>query len=255
MKKPDKLGKSSLVIKDFRVRIEGKEVVKGVSLEIEPGKVHALMGPNGTGKSSLALALMGHPRYEEVEGYVGIGDKDLSDLSTEERARAGLFLAMQYPSEIPGVPMSDFMRTAHRALGKPKMSPRAFRNFLKREMEGVGMKSTFAARYLNEGFSGGEKKRCEVVQARVLQPRFAVLDEIDSGLDIDALKAVAGAIETMKGAGTGVLIITHYSRILHHLQPDWVHVMAGGRIVRSAPGLSLAEELEEHGYEGMEALV
>jgi Fe-S cluster assembly ATP-binding protein len=240
-----------LIINDLKVKIEDRDVVKGITLTVEPGKVHALMGPNGTGKSTLALALMGHPRYEIHEGSVLLGDQDLLAMDTEERARAGLFLAMQYPSEIPGVPFNDFLRSAHRSLGKPRSSPRAFRNLVKRELEGVGMDAGFALRYLNEGFSGGEKKRSEVVQARVLQPRFVVLDEIDSGLDIDALKAVAASIEKLRGAGTGVLIITHYSRILHHLPPDHVHVMSDGRIVKSAPGLALAETLEAEGYEAL----
>lgn len=241
--------RSPLVIENLKVWIEGKEVVRGVSLTVEPGAVHALMGPNGTGKSSMALALMGHPRYTEVEGTARIDGMDLLSMSPEERARAGLFLGMQYPAEIPGIPMEDFLRTALRSLGDKKTSPRAFRNALKREMKDLGMDPSFAARYLNEGFSGGEKKRSEVVQARILKPAFAVFDEIDSGLDIDALRSVAAAIDDLREAGAGVLLITHYSRILRHIPPDFVHVMAKGRIVRSAPGLSLAEELEAGGYE------
>jgi len=245
----DKRFEEPLVIDSLRVRIEGKEVVRGVSLTVEPGTVHALMGPNGTGKSSLALALMGHPRYDDVEGTARIGDAELLEMSPDERARAGLFLAMQYPSEIPGVPVADFLRTAFHALGNKKVSQIAFRKSLEEEMQALGMDPSFATRYLNEGFSGGEKKRSEIVQARTLKPRFAILDEIDSGLDIDALKAVAHGIGEMRAGGTGILIITHYRRVLDHLPPDHVHIMAGGRIVRSAPGLQLAEELEADGYE------
>jgi Fe-S cluster assembly ATP-binding protein len=240
-----------LVIEDFKVSIEDSMIVKGVSLTVKPGEVHALMGPNGTGKSSLALALAGHPRYDDVDGDIRIGSISLLFLPPEERARAGLFLAMQYPSEIPGVSVADFLRTAHQALGRRKTSPLAFRRSLEREMKTLGMDPSFAGRYLNEGFSGGEKKRSEVVQARVLKPRFAVLDEIDSGLDIDALKAVARGIHEMREAGVGILIITHYRRILDHLPPDHVHIMSGGRIVRSAPGMKLAEELEASGYEAL----
>lgn len=243
----------SLVIEDLKVRIEEKDVVCGLSLEVEPGQVHAIMGPNGTGKSTLALALMGHPRYDDVEGSARIGALELLDLVPEERAKAGLFLAMQYPSEIPGVPVVDFLRTAYKALGRKPMSRYAFRKSLAGKLDDIGMDRAFAERYLNEGFSGGEKKRSEIVQASMLEPRFAILDEIDSGLDIDALKSVADIIGDLRNEGTGIIIITHYRRILDHLPPDHVHIMAGGTIVRSAPGLELAEELEAKGYEGIAA--
>jgi Fe-S cluster assembly ATP-binding protein len=240
----------SLEISDLKVCIKDKLIVKGVTLTVEPGTVHALMGPNGTGKSSLALALMGHPGYD-VEGSARIGGLELLDLVPDERARAGLFLAMQYPAEIPGVPMADFIRTAQTSLGKKKKSRTAFRKNLEQELKATGLDPVFATRYLNEGFSGGEKKRSELVQARMLEPKFAIFDEIDSGLDIDALKAVAQGINELRRAGTGVLIITHYRRILDHLQPDHVHIMSDGRIVRSAPGLQLAEALEKGGYEAV----
>ncbi len=212
------------------------------------------MGPNGTGKSSLALAIMGHPRYSEVEGSVRIENIEILLLTPEERAKAGLFLAMQYPSEIPGVPVSDFIRTAYQSLGHDKISPLAFRKNLENEMKTIGLDTCFANRYLNDGFSGGEKKRSELLQARMLKPRFAIFDEIDSGLDIDALKSVARAIDELRESGTGVLLITHYSRILDTLSPDHVHIMAQGRIVRSGKGKRLALELEKSGYEAFVGL-
>jgi len=248
---PRKNRTESLVIENLKIRIEDKEVVGGLSLTVKPGEVHAVMGPNGTGKSTLALALMGHPRYDDAEGSARIGEIELLDLLPEERARAGLFLAMQYPAEIPGVPVADFVRTAHKALSLKPMSRYAFKKSLASKLDEIGMDRSFSERYVNEGFSGGEKKRSEIVQASLLKPRFAILDEIDSGLDIDALKSVAKAIGAMRDEGTGVIIITHYRRILDHLPPDHVHVMAGGTIVRSAPGLRLAEELEAKGYEGI----
>lgn len=252
--KKERKSTESLTIENLKVDIEDKEVVRGVSLTIEPGKVHALMGPNGTGKSSLALAIMGHPGYSEVEGSVRVGNTEILSLTPEERAKAGLFLAMQYPSEIPGVPVSDFIRVAYQSLGHKKISPLAFRKNLEKEMKAIGLDTGFALRYLNDGFSGGEKKRSELVQARMLKPRFAIFDEIDSGLDIDALKSVARAIHELRESGSGVLIITHYSRILDHLSPDHVHIMAQGRIVRSGKGKRLALELEKHGYEAMTEL-
>jgi Fe-S cluster assembly ATP-binding protein len=241
----------NLVLDNIHVRVEDKPIVRGLSLTIRPGEVHALMGPNGTGKSSLSLALMGHPRYQEVEGSARLGETELFGLSPDQRSRAGLFLAMQYPAEIPGVPVSDFIRSARQELGLDSMSGIKFGKWLQSEMEQLGLDPSFAGRYLNEGFSGGEKKRAEVVQMRMLKPKFAILDEIDSGLDIDALVAVAHGIREMVDAGMGVLVITHYSRLLYHLTPDMVHVMCGGEIVRSAPGMELADSLEAGGYEAV----
>jgi len=241
----------NLVLDNLYVRVEGKRIVRGVSLTVRPGEIHALMGPNGTGKSSLALALMGHPRYDDVEGSARIGDTELLDLNPDERARAGLFLAMQAPAEIPGVPMADFLRTARRELGLEDLSGMKFNRRMKSELGLMGLDGAFAGRYLNEGFSGGEKKRAEVVQLRLLEPKFAVLDEIDSGLDIDALVAVARGIGELVAAGTGVLVITHYRRLLDHLPPDMVHIMSGGEIVRSSPGMELANTLEAGGYEAV----
>ncbi len=246
-----KLSNGNLVLENIYVRVEGKKIVRGVSMTIKPGEIHALMGPNGTGKSSLALALMGHPRYDEVEGSARIGDTELFDLNPSERAKAGLFLAMQSPAEIPGVPMSDFVRTARRELGLDDVSGMKFNRKLKSELKLMGMDGAFAGRYLNEGFSGGEKKRSEVLQMRMLEPKFAVLDEIDSGLDIDALVAVARGIGELVAAGTGVLVITHYRRLLDHMPPDMVHIMSGGEIVRSSPGMELANVLEAGGYEAV----
>jgi len=241
----------NLVLDNIYVRVEDKPIVRGLSLTIRPGEVHALMGPNGTGKSSLSLALMGHPRYGEVEGSARLGETELFGLSPDQRARAGLFLAMQAPAEIPGVPVSDFVRSARQELGLESMSGMKFNRLLQSEMELVGLDAAFAGRYLNEGFSGGEKKRAEVVQMRMLEPKFAILDEIDSGLDIDALVAVARGIGELVAGGMGVLVITHYRRLLDHLPPDMVHVMSRGEIVRSAPGMTLAEALEAGGYEAV----
>lgn len=246
-----KKNKETLVLKDFRVSIKDQWIVDGVTLEIKPGEIHALMGPNGTGKSSLSMALMGHPFYQEAEGEARIGNIDLLDLSPDERARAGLFLAMQYPVAIPGAPVSDFLRTAKNALTGKKTQRSAFNRELEKEMKDLGLDPSFSVRYLNEGFSGGEKKRSEIVQARILKPKFAILDEIDSGLDIDALKSVAKGVEDLRAQGTGILIITHYRRILDYLAPDFVHVMSKGRIVRSGLGMKLAEELEASGYKAM----
>jgi len=246
-----KLSNRNLVLDNIYVRVEDKPIVRGLSMTIKPGEIHALMGPNGTGKSSLALALMGHPRYDDVEGSARIGDTELLVLRPDERAKAGLFLAMQSPAEIPGVPMSDFVRTARRELGLEELSGMKFNRTLKSELGLIGMDGSFAGRYINEGFSGGEKKRAEVVQMRMLEPKFAILDEIDSGLDIDAMVAVARGIGEMVAAGTGVLVITHYRRLLDHLQPDMVHIMSGGEIVRSSPGMELANALEAGGYEAV----
>lgn len=246
-----KLSTRNLVLDNIYVRVEGKRIVRGLSMTIKPGEIHVLMGPNGTGKSSLALALMGHPRYDDVEGSARIGDTELFGLKPDERAKAGLFLALQSPAAIPGVPMSDFVRTARRELGLEDLSGMTFNRKLKSELELIGMAGSFAGRYLNEGFSGGEKKRAEVVQLRMLEPKFAILDEIDSGLDIDALVAVARGIGELVAAGTGVLVITHYRRLLDHLPPDMVHIMSGGEIVRSSPGMELANLLEAGGYEAV----
>jgi Fe-S cluster assembly ATP-binding protein len=239
-----------LTIKDLRVAVDGKEILNGVNLEVKGGEVHAIMGPNGTGKSTLASALMGHPRYEVTGGEVLLDGQDVLEMSVDERARAGLFLAMQYPAEVSGVTNSDFLRTAinaKRGEGN-EISLMKFIREMDKKMAMLEMDEKFATRYLNEGFSGGEKKRNEILQMMMLQPRIAILDEIDSGLDIDALKVVAKGVNSMLGPEMGVLVITHYQRLLNYIKPDYVHVFMQGRIVKSG-GPELAERLEAEGYD------
>lgn len=239
-----------LKIENLHVNIEGKEILKGVNLEVNGGEVHAIMGPNGTGKSTLASALMGHPKYEVTSGSVTLDGEDVLEMEVDERARKGLFLAMQYPSEISGVTNSDFLRTAinaKRGEGN-EISLMKFIRKMDEKMAMLNMDESFAHRYLNEGFSGGEKKRNEILQMMMLEPRIAILDEIDSGLDIDALKVVAKGVNSMLGPNLGVLIITHYQRLLNYIKPDFVHVFMQGRIVKSG-GLELAERLEAEGYD------
>jgi Fe-S cluster assembly ATP-binding protein len=243
-------------IKDLRVAVEGREILKGVSLSINKGEVHAVMGPNGSGKSTLAAALMGHPSYQVLGGEVLFKGQNLLQLPVDERARLGVYLALQYPTVVPGVSMANFLRTAINAKrgvdGKDEtkgqaITPREFRSLLGDSMKTLRMDSTFLSRYVNEGFSGGEKKRAEILQMAALQPEIAILDETDSGLDIDSIKYVSEAINEMRGPRLGVLIITHYTRILEFVKPDFVHVLVGGRIVRSG-GSEVADELERTGY-------
>lgn len=239
-----------LVIEDLHVNVEGKEIIRGLSLEIKGGETHAIMGPNGTGKSTLASALMGHPKYEVTSGKVLLDGEDLLEMSVDERARKGLFLAMQYPSEISGVTNADFLRTAinaRRGEGN-EISLMKFIRQLEKAMETLEMDSQMANRYLNEGFSGGEKKRNEILQMMMLSPRIAILDEIDSGLDIDALKIVANGVNSLRSPEMGLLVITHYQRLLNYIIPDYVHVMMQGKIVKSG-GPELAERLEREGYD------
>ncbi|MCU9593492.1 Fe-S cluster assembly ATPase SufC [Caldibacillus thermolactis] len=241
---------STLVLKDLHVSIEDKEILKGVNLEIKPGEFHAIMGPNGAGKSTLASAIMGHPAYEVTSGSVTLDGQDVLEMEVDERAKAGLFLAMQYPSEISGVTNADFIRSsinARREEGNeiPLMQ---FIKKLDKTMEYLEMDLNMAQRYVNEGFSGGEKKRNEILQLMMLEPSIAILDEIDSGLDIDALKVVAKGINSMRSEDFSCLMITHYQRLLNYITPDYVHVMMNGRIVKSG-GPELAKRLEEEGYE------
>lgn len=239
-----------LKIENLRAAIEGKQILKGVNLEIKGGEVHAIMGPNGTGKSTLASTLMGHPKYTVNGGSVTLDGENLLEMPVDERARKGMFLAMQYPSEISGVTNSDFMRSAinaRRGEGK-EISLMKFIREMDKKMEFLDMNEAFAHRYVNEGFSGGEKKRNEILQMMLLKPRIAILDEIDSGLDIDALKIVAKGVNELRSPDMGVLMITHYQRLLNYIKPDVVHVMMQGRIVKSG-GTELVEKLEELGYD------
>ncbi|MEH7344137.1 Fe-S cluster assembly ATPase SufC [Bacillus sp. JJ1532] len=241
---------SKLTINDLHVEIEGKEILKGVNLEIKGGEIHAIMGPNGTGKSTLSSAIMGHPKYEVTKGSVTLDDEDVLEMEVDERARAGLFLAMQYPSEISGVTNADFLRSAINSRQEEgnEISLMKFIRKMDSQMEFLEMDPDMAQRYLNEGFSGGEKKRNEILQLMMLEPKFAILDEIDSGLDIDALKVVSNGINQMRGESFGCLIITHYQRLLNYITPDHVHVMMQGRIVKSG-GPELAQRLEAEGYD------
>lgn len=247
-----------LEIHDLYANIDGKEILNGLNIGIEKGEVHAIMGPNGSGKSTLANVIMGHPKYTVSSGTVLVSGENILDLTTDERARKGIFLGFQYPTEISGVGYSHFLRNAYNILNKSLgsqqkdrevfLTVREFHEYLKKNLDNVGLDPAFLGRYLNEGFSGGEKKRSEVMQMLVLKPLIAILDEPDSGLDIDAIKAVAGAINRLIESGSGVIVITHYARILRYLSKlDYVHVMAKGKIIKSG-GKELAEELEEKGY-------
>jgi len=245
---------SEIVISNLHAGIDGKEILKGVDLTVKQGEMHALMGPNGTGKSTLAYVLMGHPKYEVTEGEVSFKGMNILELKPDERARLGLFLAFQYPIAIPGVSVANFLRTAVNARRKaddPKdkgIPIPEFRTMLKEKMDLLKMDHEFAGRYLNEGFSGGEKKRAEILQMAALQPEMAILDETDSGLDIDALRVVADGVNALRGEQLGVLVITHYQRILNYIKPDFVHIMLDGRIAESG-GPELALVLEEQGYD------
>ena len=230
-----------------RVSVEGKEIVKGVDLDIRAGEKHALMGPNGSGKSTLAAALMGHPAYE-VSGEILLNGENLADLAPDERARRGLFLGFQYPVAVPGVTVASFLRAALSARLGREVPVREFRQQMQAAFEALAVPREFAGRYLNDGFSGGEKKRLEIMQMLLLEPALALLDETDSGLDIDALKVVSAGINRATGSESGILLVTHYQRILEYVKPDVVHVFMDGRIVRTG-GAELAHELEERGYD------
>ncbi|MFH2019841.1 MAG: Fe-S cluster assembly ATPase SufC [archaeon] len=236
-----------LEIKNLYVNVDDKEILKGLNLTIENGKVHALMGPNGSGKSTLSFALMGHPRYVVTKGSALLDDKNLLEMSVDERAKSGLFLSFQYPQEIQGITIMNFLRTAYNEM-KPRMDVRQFSDLLYEKMALLKIDKEFAKRHVNVGFSGGEKKRAEILQMAVLEPKYAILDETDSGLDVDALRIVSEGIKDLISPKLGVLIITHYQRILHHIKPDFVHVMIDGKIKKSGD-YRLAEEIEKRGYE------
>ena len=237
-----------LKIENLHVEVDGNEIVKGLDLEVGRGEIHAIMGPNGSGKSTLANVLMGHPRYEVTEGSVTFEGEGILELEPDERAKLGMFLAFQYPSEVPGVSVANFLRTAVNSVRDEELSPMEMYKLLQEKMALMRMDPKFAERYLNEGFSGGEKKRNEILQLLMLEPRLAILDETDSGLDIDALQVVARGVNEMRGPAFSAVLITHYQRILRYIQPDHVHVMLDGRLVTSG-GKELAEELEEKGYD------
>jgi Fe-S cluster assembly ATP-binding protein len=240
---------ATLEIRDLHVSVEDKEILRGVDLTVREGQTHAIMGPNGSGKSTLAYAIAGHPKYDVTSGEVLLDGENVLDMTVDERARAGLFLAMQYPVEVPGVSVSNFLRTAVTAVRGEAPKLRDFSKEMRGAMSELQIDPAFAQRNLNEGFSGGEKKRHEILQLEMLKPKVAVLDETDSGLDIDALKVVSAGVNRFRESGeTGVLLITHYTRILRYVKPDFVHVFAGGRVVEEG-GSELADLLENEGYE------
>jgi Fe-S cluster assembly ATP-binding protein len=254
-------------IENLHVSIEDKEILKGVNLTVNKGEVHAIMGPNGSGKSTMAYVIAGHPAYEVTEGSIRFNGEDILEWEPDERARKGLFLAFQYPTVIPGVSMANFLRMAVTNVrnaraedivaaggSAEKMTPREFRKLMREKMSVLKMDDSFATRYLNEGFSGGEKKRAEILQMALLEPSMAVLDETDSGLDIDALKVVSEGVNALAGPEMGMLVITHYQRLLNHIKPHFVHIMMDGRIVQEG-GPELALELEAKGYEILRAEV
>jgi Fe-S cluster assembly ATP-binding protein len=248
---------ADLVIEGLRAEIDGKEILKGIDLEVSKGEVHAVMGPNGSGKSTLSYVLMGHPAYEVTAGTVTFKGIDLLELEPDERSRLGMFLAFQYPHAVPGVTVSSFLRqaiNAHRKGGPDgaddPISAKEFGNKFREALELLKIDRSLSSRYLNDGFSGGEKKRLEILQMAMLEPELAILDETDSGLDIDALRVVSSGVNTLAGPGLGVLVITHYQRILNYIRPDRVHILMDGRIVRSG-GAELALELEQSGYAGV----
>jgi len=241
-------------ISDLRASVGGKEILKGISLDVEAGEIHAIMGPNGSGKSTLAQVLAGHPGYEITGGSVTYRGQNLFEMEPEERAQAGVFLAFQYPVEIPGVSNAYFLRSAYnelrKARGEDEVDPLDFLDVMEQKLQLVHMSDDMLQRSVNTGFSGGEKKRNEILQMAVLDPKLAILDETDSGLDIDALRVVAEGVNAMRRADNATIVVTHYQRLLNHIVPDFVHVLAGGKIVRSG-GKELALELEAKGYEGI----
>lgn len=245
--------KPTLTIRNLHASVNGSKILNGVNLEVPSGEIHALMGPNGTGKSTLAHVLMGHPAYEVTQGEIIFKGENIVTLAPNERSQMGIFLAFQYPVAVPGLSVANFLRTAINAKRKANdpedkgIPVPEFRKLLKEKMDLLDMQHEFAGRYLNDGFSGGEKKRAEILQLATLDPEIAILDETDSGLDIDALQIVASGVNALSGPNLGILVITHYQRVLNFIKPDFVHIMMNGRIVESG-GAELAEHLEEHGY-------
>lgn len=242
---------AELKIENLHVNVDEKEILKGVNLTIKQGEIHALMGPNGSGKSTLSFAIMGHPKYEITKGKVLFDNKNILEMAVDERAKAGIFLSFQYPSEISGVTLANFLRTAYNEIrlggAEKKIGVMEFMKLLYEKMDLLKMDREFAKRHLNVGFSGGEKKRTEILQMAVLEPKLAILDETDSGLDVDALRVVAEGVKNLIGPRLGVMVITHYQRILHYIKPDFVHVLYKGKIIKSGD-YRLAEEIEKDGY-------
>jgi Fe-S cluster assembly ATP-binding protein len=245
------MAENLLHIEDVHVEVEGREILKGLNLSLDKGQIHALMGPNGSGKSTLAYVITGRPGYELSKGKILYKGENILDLAPDERAQAGVFLAFQYPTEVPGVSVVNFLRTAYNATHPDdEKSAMQFRLYLQEKLDLLEIPSDLVDRYVNQGFSGGEKKRGEILQMAVLEPELAIMDETDSGLDIDALKHVSGGVNKLAGEDVGILLITHYQRLLNYIRPDAVHVLLGGRIVKSG-GFELAEQLEAEGYAGL----
>lgn len=242
--------KNLLNINNLKVNIDDKNILKGVDLNINEGEIHIIMGPNGSGKSTLAYTLMGHPSYEITDGEIEFEGQIINDLKTDERAKRGIFLSFQYPEEIPGVTVEDFLRTAKTAISDKPQGIMAFKKTLKEKMEVLEMKDEYATRYLNLGFSGGEKKKNEILQMSILDPKLAILDETDSGLDVDAIRIVAEGVKKVKDDKKSILVITHYNKLLDYLEPDYIHILLNGKIVKTG-GMELANEIDEKGYENI----
>lgn len=241
-----------LEIQDLKVNIDDKEILKGLNLHIGKGEIHIIMGPNGGGKSTLAYTLMGHPQYEIIDGHMKLEGELINELGADKRAKKGLFLSFQYPEEIPGVTVEDFLRTAKTSVSDETQRILPFKKLLKEKMDELDMNEEYASRYLNLGFSGGEKKKNEILQMSILEPKLAILDETDSGLDVDAIKVVAEGINKFKDGNRSILVITHYNKLLEYLEPDYIHILLDGRIVKTG-GIELANEINENGYENIKA--
>lgn len=241
-----------LKINNLKVNIDEKNILKGLNLSINKGETHIIMGPNGSGKSTLAYTLMGHPNYDLIDGEINFDGEIINDLSADKRAKKGIFLSFQYPEEIPGVTVEDFLRTAKSAVSDKPIGLMAFKKLLKEKMAELDMDEEYASRYLNLGFSGGEKKKNEILQMSILEPKLAILDETDSGLDVDAIKIVADGINKFKNEERSILVITHYNKLLNYLKPDYIHILLDGKIVKTG-GMEIAKEIDEKGYDSFKA--
>lgn len=241
-----------LSINNLKVNIEDKEILKGLNLHINHGEIHIIMGPNGGGKSTLAYTLMGHPKYEIIDGEIEFEGELINDLASDKRAKKGIFLSFQYPEEIPGVTVEEFLRTSKTSVSGEAQKLIPFKKLLKEKMKQLEMKDEYASRYLNLGFSGGEKKKNEILQMSILDPKLAILDETDSGLDVDAIRIVAEGVKNFKNQKNSILVITHYNKLLDYLQPDYIHILLDGKIVKTG-GIELAKEIDERGYENIKA--
>lgn len=241
------MSKNLLEISNLKTKIDDKEILKGVNLTVKAGEIHVIMGPNGAGKSTLAYTLMGHPGYEVIDGSAKLNDEDLLDMKVNERAASGLFLSFQYPEAIPGITVENFLRTAKNTISERQVSVIKFKKLLKEKMDELGMDESYASRYLNDGFSGGEKKKNEILQMKVLEPKVAILDETDSGLDVDAIRIVAQGVKQYAGEDNAIIIITHYNKLLDYIEPDFVHILKDGKIIQTGD-VSLAKTIDAEGF-------